>query len=82
VHGSTDQPKGRRLKESTVRAHETHTNGPDTDRFARLDALYAQYCQAGAFAEDDNIDEAREVIEVPCELAPGVRRRFAKPATH
>jgi hypothetical protein len=59
-----------------MRFHEAENTAFDTDRFARMDALYQAYCQrAETTAPGEVPDEAAQVVEVPCELAPSVRRR-------
>jgi hypothetical protein len=59
-----------------MQSHEQHSDGFSSDRFARLDALYVEFCHQASREEEGA--PAPSVIEVPCELAPGVRRRIRR----
>jgi len=61
-----------------MRTHEEVSLFRDESRMARLNALYEEYCQRGSSCEASVPDRSRTVTEVPCELAPGVRRRIAR----
>jgi hypothetical protein len=52
----------------------------DGARFTRLNALYETYCRQGGLSDTSREGDPQDVIEVPCELAPEVRRRIKRRA--
>jgi hypothetical protein len=55
----------------------------EKDRFARLDALYETYLRNVDTQQAAPGDEMNEdIVEIACEFAPSVRRRFNRRNPH
>lgn len=55
--------------------HPSSADSRDGARSARIHDLYETYCRQGGPSDNGREDDPRDVIEVPCQLAPEVRRR-------
>lgn len=61
-----------------MKPNDQFSKGPVSEQMARVSALFETQLHRHAPGEAPFLNNSRSVIEAPCELAPAVRRRFAK----
>ena len=61
-----------------MRSHDEMPEGRDTERMARVLAQFETQSHRTTPVESAFANRAQDMIEVACELAPAVRRRFAR----